>query len=97
MNIGLLYHFGGILTSIMRGKKVVIMTLREDIIAKIERMSDTEITELAGYIEIMQNHDLPLDYDPDNDPTVGFISGPTDAAGRIKEIFAEQVEKKFSK
>jgi hypothetical protein len=35
--------------------------------------------------------ELPEDYDPDNDPTIGFISGPTDLASRAKEILHDEI------
>ncbi|MFN8374797.1 MAG: hypothetical protein U0694_18200 [Anaerolineae bacterium] len=66
------------------------MTLREDVISKIERTSDKELAELAHYIEIMQNPELPADYDPDNDPSVGFISGPTDWSERSEDILFQE-------
>jgi hypothetical protein len=78
---------------VMRDEK---MTLRDDLLAKIERMSDEEIAELAHYVETMQNDDLPLDYDPAKDPSIGFISGAVDSAMRVKEIAAEHMNKKFS-
>jgi hypothetical protein len=46
----------------------------------------SERVALARYVEIMNSDTLPDDYDEDNDPSVGFLSGPTDLASRAKEI-----------
>jgi hypothetical protein len=41
---------------------------------------------LRRYIERMSSLDLPEDYDPDNDPLVGFFEGSPDLAESSSEI-----------
>lgn len=62
------------------------MTPREELIAKIEQMSDEQVESLLRYAKTLEIYQLPASYDPDNDPAVGFISGPTDLAERTEEI-----------
>jgi hypothetical protein len=64
----------------------MVASLREQLIARIDTLSETQLAELLRYIEVLQSPELPDDYDPDNDPTIGFISGPTDLAERTEDI-----------
>jgi hypothetical protein len=68
-------------------------TLREQLIAKLDELNEEQIRNTLLHVEalIRESDELPEDYDPDNDPTVGFISGPTDLSSRAKEILREEI------
>ncbi len=65
--------------------------LREKVDRKLDELNDEQLAELLRYIEIMESNLLPADYDEDNDPTIGFISGPTDLSARAKEILRDEI------
>lgn len=65
------------------------MTLREDIIAKIEHMDEDALKALLRYVDIMLNENLPSEYNPAKDPMLTgelLFSGPSDLAERSEEI-----------
>ena len=64
-------------------------TPRERLLAELETMTDEQIERLLQYVEIMESEDLSPDYDPERDPVVGFVSGPTDFGERAEEILWE--------
>jgi hypothetical protein len=70
--------------------KVSTSALREQVERKLDEFNDQQLAELLRYIEIMESNVLQDDYDEDKDPTIGFISGPTDLASRAKEILCDE-------
>jgi len=60
--------------------------LREQVMTKLNRLDEAQLANILRYIEVMQADELPDNYDPDSDPTIGLISGPTDLAERTEEI-----------
>ncbi len=73
------------------------MTVREQLIAKLDELNEEQLQDTLLHIETLIRHSkqmpeaLPDDYDPDKDPTIGFISGPTDLASRAKEILRAEI------
>lgn len=67
-------------------------SMREQLIAKIKAMSDEQVAALLKTAEALNASELPPDYDPDNDPLVGFISGPTDLSERYKDILRDDID-----
>ena len=65
--------------------------LREKVNHKLDELNEEQLAELLRYIEIMESNILPYDYNEDNDPTIGFLSGPTDLASRAKEILRDEI------
>lgn len=70
---------------------MAIPDVRERLNAKLDKMSDEEIAALLHYAEAMESITLPDDYNIENDPTVGMLSGPTDLARRAKEILRNDI------
>jgi hypothetical protein len=70
---------------------MVSSALREQVASKLDELSDEQLAELLRYIEAMQSPGLPKDYDPDNDPVVGFLSGSTDLSSRAKQILRDEI------
>lgn len=66
-------------------------TIRERVIAELDTMSTEELEWMLDYIEAMKSNRLPEDYDPDNDPAVGFLSGSKDLASRAKQILRDEI------
>ena len=73
-------------------------SLREQLIARIDRMTDDEIRELIEQIDmvqyksVMQSDELPPDYNEEEDIAIGLISSKTgDLAMRAKEILREEI------
>ena len=65
----------------------MVATLREQVITIIDALSDAQLAELLRYVEVLQSADLPDDYDPDKDPTIGFITHKVDfEASQVKDI-----------
>ncbi|MAS37162.1 MAG: hypothetical protein CL610_24390 [Anaerolineaceae bacterium] len=60
-------------------------SLREKAKAELDDLSDEEIRWILSYIESMKSNRLPEDYNPDNDPAVGFLSGSTDLAAKATD------------
>lgn len=65
--------------------------VREQLIAKLDELSDEQVAALLRYVEAMQTPSLPEDYDEATDPSVGFLSGPTDLSTRAKEILRTEI------
>jgi hypothetical protein len=70
---------------------MAIRELRQQVEAKLDELSEQELSAVLHYIEAMQSTSLPDDYDEANDPSVGFLSGPTDLARRAKEILRDEI------
>ena len=66
-------------------------TLREKVNDELDTMSAEELEWLLKYIENMKSNRLPDDYDPDNDPAIGFLSGSTHLAANAKQILKEEI------
>jgi hypothetical protein len=67
-------------------------SIREQLIAKIKAMSDEQVAALLRTAQALKESELPPDYDPDKDPLVGFISGPTDLSETYKDILREDID-----
>ncbi len=73
-------------------------SVKEQLIAKLDQLTDDELADLLEYIEIMQytkvmnSMTLPDDYSIENDGLVGFLSGTTDLAERIEDILYGESE-----
>jgi hypothetical protein len=65
-------------------------TLREKLNDELDRLTTTELERILKYIETIKSIRLPDDYDEDNDPAVGFLSGSADLAERSKEILRKE-------
>src|SRR5687767_1948345 len=59
--------------------------LPEELIAELQNLTDEQLNALREVIREIEYSRRPP-YDPDNDPTIGLISGPTDLAARAKDI-----------
>ena len=70
---------------------MAMSTVRERLITKLDELSDEQVASLLSYAEAMQSTTLPDDYDEDNDPSIGFISGPTHLASRAKDILRDEI------
>ncbi len=70
---------------------MVASDIREQVIARLDSMSDEEVAALLRYIDAMRSTALPDDYDEANDPAIGFLSGTTDLATGTKEILRREV------
>ena len=65
-------------------------TIRERLIRLIlNDLTDKQVSEVLRYSEELYSR-LPEDYDEDNDPAIGFLSGSTDLAERSKEILRKE-------
>jgi hypothetical protein len=67
------------------------MTAREELSAKLDELTDEQIAAVLRYVEAMQSTSLPADYDEANDPSIGFLSGPTDLSERAREILRKEI------
>jgi hypothetical protein len=82
---------------------MAVQDLREQLKAKVDELSDDEAAavlryiqsmtpaDIAHYIEVMNSHELPEDYDFENDPSVGMLSGPTDLSENVKQILRDEI------
>ena len=69
-------------------------TIREKLINKIlNDLTDDQVDEVLRYANTLQSFMLPEDYDEENDPSVGFFSGPPDLAERMDEILQNEFGK----
>ena len=65
---------------------MAVPNVREQVEAKLDQLSDEELTAILHYIEAMKTTDLPADYDEANDPAIGFFEADPDFATRAEEI-----------
>jgi hypothetical protein len=65
--------------------------MRERLVSKLDELNEEQIASLLSYVEAMQETALPDSYDEDNDPSIGFISGPSDLATRAKQILRDEI------
>ncbi len=66
-------------------------TIREQVVSKLENLRDDEVQWILDYIKAMESNRLPEDYNPENDPAIGFLSGSTDLAQNAKKILNEEI------
>lgn len=60
---------------------------RQELYTLLDDLSDEQIHLLVQFIKSIQRPpDRKRSYNPDTDPLVGFISGPTDVAEHVEEI-----------
>ncbi len=62
------------------------LNIREQLIAKLDELSDEEVAAVLRYVEAMKTTSLPEDYDAEHDPAVGFFTADPDFASRTEEI-----------
>ncbi|MBI1258740.1 MAG: hypothetical protein GC204_14825 [Chloroflexi bacterium] len=65
---------------------MAVPSVREQVKAKLNQLSDEEVAAVLHYIEAMQTTELPADYDEANDPAIGFFDADPDFASRTEEI-----------
>jgi hypothetical protein len=65
--------------------------MRERLVSKLDELNEEQIASLLSYVEAMQETSLPDSYDEDDDPSIGFISGPSDLATRAKQILRDEI------
>ncbi len=70
---------------------MAVQTIRERLIHKLFDMTDTQVSSLLSYADAIQSNELPPDYNEENDPAVGFVSGSTDLARRSKQILRDEI------
>ncbi|MEO8608760.1 MAG: hypothetical protein ABI690_12795 [Chloroflexota bacterium] len=68
---------------------MVALSIREQLINKLDELSERELEAVLHYAEIMQTMRLPDDYDENRDPSVGFFSAEPDFAQSTEEILAK--------
>lgn len=68
---------------------MAVPNVRDQLLAKLDALTDEEIAALLRYVEAMQSTTLPADYDMENDPAIGFFSADPDFASRTDEILHE--------
>ena len=68
------------------------MSVREDLIAKLDRLTDEQIAKVLRDVETMTEK-LPDDYNEEDDPIVGMFSNPgyTNLASNAKAILYPQI------
>jgi hypothetical protein len=71
-------------------KVMAVAKPRERLIRRLFDMTDEQIGALEAYAEALSMDELPQDYDPDNDPLVGFLNGPIDLSIKAKNILREE-------
>ncbi len=71
------------------------MNMRELLIAKLDELSEQDIADLVQRADDLQKKRREREFpkavlaphqNPNKDPLVGFLTGPTDAASRIEEL-----------
>lgn len=68
---------------------MAVPNIREQLIAKLDELSDEQIAALLDYVEAMRTTSLPEDYDEANDPAIGFFSADPEFASRTEETLQE--------
>ena len=68
---------------------MVVLSIREQLINKLNELSERELEAVLRYAEVMKSMRLPDNYDEEHDPSVGFFSAEPDFAQRTSEIFAK--------
>jgi hypothetical protein len=70
---------------------MAVPNIRQQLESKLDALNEEQLTAILHYVEAMQSTSLPEDYDLANDPSVGFLSGPTDLGRRAKEILRNEI------
>lgn len=65
---------------------MALADIRQQVIDKLESLSDEEMRALLRYIDSMRRTSLSEDYDAANDPAIGFFSADPELASRTEEI-----------
>jgi hypothetical protein len=64
--------------------------IREKIMAQLDDLSDEQATAVLEFIESVKDSESIVADDLENDPLVGFISGPTDMAEHTEELLKRE-------
>lgn len=70
------------------------MTVREQLIERLDQLSDEQLDALLNYTDTLLSHSAPSAYDPENDPIIGLFSGSPDLSRRSKEILRTELSTK---
>lgn len=70
------------------------LPIREAVIARLRELSDEQVEEVLEFINEVQTQKITPTEPEEDDPMVGFISGPTDLAERSKEILRREFGQK---
>ena len=65
------------------------LPLRDQIIAYLEKLSDEQASKVLNFIQTIEEAEIEPDYD-EEDPAIGFFSGPPDLAERSEEILQRE-------
>lgn len=68
-----------------------IPTVREQLVSKLDKLSDEQVASVLSYVEAIQSALLSDDYDEADDPSIGFLHGPTDLAMQAKQILRDEI------
>jgi len=68
------------------------MTPREQLIATLDELTEAQIEAILSYAQALQLPELSAEYDPDNDPMIGFITDEVDFDARdVKRILYDEI------
>lgn len=72
------------------------ISVREQLIHTLDRLTDEQVEALLGVARVMQpeNGSEVDDYDPDLDVAIGLYSGSPDLSERVEDILREDAEKR---
>ena len=74
------------------------LPIREAVVARLQELSDAEVAEVLEYIEVVQSQRITIEASEDDDPAIGFFSGPPDFAAQSKEILRREFgQKKYKR
>lgn len=69
---------------------MVALPIREKIVAELDKLSDEQAIVVLEFIQSVKEDEITdrtlAEDEDEDDPLVGFITGPTDMAERTKEI-----------
>ncbi len=70
------------------------LPIREAVIARLQDLSDEQVEEVLEFINEVQSERIIATEPEEDDPAIGFFSGPSDFAARSKEILRREFGKK---
>lgn len=62
------------------------LPIREELISTINKLSDKQMLAVLEFIKSVKLQDVETEYNEEDDPLVGFFSGPPDLAETSEEI-----------
>jgi hypothetical protein len=70
------------------------LSMRDQLIRAVSILTEEEAAAILPVIQLLHPSEESTEYDPAQDPAIGFFEGPEDLSERVEEIIEEETRKR---